>query len=110
MLVSVILNSSSLRNIPSLPPTTRQERLKTTRRRNRFLLPVSIVSALLIPAIILYSQQTIAGDCGPSNKAPSKAMEYLFRGLHQLILTIAGYVLEISPMAFAKPVFQILTA
>ena len=64
MLVSVILNSSSLRNIPSLPPTTRQERLKTTRRRNRFLLPVSIVSALLIPAIILYSQQTIAGDCG----------------------------------------------
>ena len=65
MLVSVILNSSSLRNIPSLPPTTRQERLKTTRRRNRFLLPVSIVSALLIPAIILYSQQTIAGDCGP---------------------------------------------
>ena len=64
MLVSVILNSSSVRNIPSLPPTTRQERLKTTRRRNRFLLPVSIVSALLIPAIILYSQQTIAGDCG----------------------------------------------
>ena len=65
MVVSVILNSSSVRNIPSLPPTTRQERLKTTRRRNRFLLPVSIVSALLIPAIILYSQQTIAGDCGP---------------------------------------------
>ena len=64
MVVSVILNSSSVRNIPSLPPTTRQERLKTTRRRNRFLLPVSIVSALLIPAIILYSQQTIAGDCG----------------------------------------------
>ena len=73
MLVSVILNSSSVRNMPSLPPTTRQERLKTTRRRNRFLLPVSIVSALLIPAIILYSQQTIAGDCGPFQQGTEKS-------------------------------------
>ena len=64
MVVLVILNSSSVRNIPSLPPATRQERLKTTRRRNRFLLPVLIAAALLMPAIILYSQQTIAGDCG----------------------------------------------
>ena len=43
-------------NIFSLPPATRQERLKTTRRRNSFLLPVSIVGALLVPTIFLYGQ------------------------------------------------------
>ena len=54
-------------NIFSLPPVTRQERLKTTRRRNSFLLPVSIVGALLVSAIFYTGNNPLQETVGPSN-------------------------------------------